>query len=341
MKIGKELSFGIDVIRVVACFLVVLLHVSGIEFEKYASTWHTGNIIDSFTRVCVPLFIMITGALLIGEKGVSLLSNLKRCRRIFFIILFWSLFYTLYDFSWPYGVYDWIVRFLTKPMKFHLWYLYATIGFYIAIPILSALYLRVSRRELWIYLLLWMVASNMGLFDQTFGTYYKVAVDTYRLGIFSNFLGYLLLGKLVADYFCENSQPLRARYSLLIYAAMSLITALLTWMMTARSGSPNTAFYAYATPFTIVSSCALFLLLLQCSRYLQKFHEPVRGIASHTLGIYCIHVMFIELVVRKSIAWLQMDMGASSMVLFSLVVFALSYAACYLMKKVKYLDRVV
>ena len=58
--------------RVLATVCVVLLHVASSVLYKYNqvpnSHWWIGNVYDSFVRFSVPLFLMITGALLLGRQ---------------------------------------------------------------------------------------------------------------------------------------------------------------------------------------------------------------------------------------------------------------------------------
>ena len=63
-KTGPERLYWIDQLRVLACFAVVLLHVSGVAVveAKFASIdWHIGNLLDSATRWSVPVFVLISG----------------------------------------------------------------------------------------------------------------------------------------------------------------------------------------------------------------------------------------------------------------------------------------
>lgn len=69
---GSESGFrqpnGIDVARSIACFLVVLIHVSGFRFGQFGAGWWASNAYDSMARGSVTVFFMITGALLLGRQ---------------------------------------------------------------------------------------------------------------------------------------------------------------------------------------------------------------------------------------------------------------------------------
>ena len=103
---------NIDTMRVIAAFAVVWLHVSvSVVYgdPSVASTgWWAGNLVDSFTRWSVPLFVMISGALLLSAPAnpSPLDFWLKRLRRLLPALVFWTLVYFVfrYFFEPPLGL---------------------------------------------------------------------------------------------------------------------------------------------------------------------------------------------------------------------------------------------
>ena len=69
-KITKNRIYYLDILRVIACLFVILIHSSAqyvIENVGSLNFW-TGNIIDGLSRVAVPIFVMISGALLLDKN---------------------------------------------------------------------------------------------------------------------------------------------------------------------------------------------------------------------------------------------------------------------------------
>jgi len=68
LKNGRVIKY--DVLRIVAAFAVVFLHCSSQRFyDTFPSTeWEVRNIYDSFVRWCVPIFVMVSGALFLDAK---------------------------------------------------------------------------------------------------------------------------------------------------------------------------------------------------------------------------------------------------------------------------------
>ena len=106
--IGRSHVVWLDVVRFVAMFTVVCCH-SADPFNFYPGEppanidqikfW--GAAYGSFLRPCVPLFVMITGALLLPLKDDTSVFYKKRISRVFWPFLIWSVLYNL--FPWITG----------------------------------------------------------------------------------------------------------------------------------------------------------------------------------------------------------------------------------------------
>lgn len=161
----------LDVVRLVAMFTVVCCHCTD-PFNFYPGTspdivdikfW--GAVYGAALRPCVPLFVMITGALLLPVRGDASAFYKKRIPRVFFPFLIWSVIYNLFpwitgllgvepkvilDF-FPYSGEEVMRQSLAvslgyiaeMPFNFslldvHMWYIYLLIGLYLYLPIFSA-----------------------------------------------------------------------------------------------------------------------------------------------------------------------------------------------------------
>ena len=83
-----------DICRLIAIFGVILIHISAPVFYDYRTisidSFLIGNGIDSLARVSVPLFIMLSGALLLGKRqkwGGVVKELLEYCFPLFFGVL--------------------------------------------------------------------------------------------------------------------------------------------------------------------------------------------------------------------------------------------------------------
>lgn len=115
----------IEYLRALAILMVVALHVFASVLQKYPNVdlvpWTTANIIASFSRVCVPIFFLISGYL------------------SFFKYENWKLFYKkrLISVVVPFGFW-WLVYYLLEGNldKYHFWYMWVTLPIFLLVPVL-------------------------------------------------------------------------------------------------------------------------------------------------------------------------------------------------------------
>ena len=101
MEDRSENLFWVDVIRALVMFGVVLAHVSAdviTEWGRFpASWWWAANIYDSFARGCVPVFVMVSGALLLPKDESYRSFFVKRFKRILIPFVVWTALYLLWE----------------------------------------------------------------------------------------------------------------------------------------------------------------------------------------------------------------------------------------------------
>ncbi|MBS1524844.1 MAG: acyltransferase family protein, partial [Bacteroidetes bacterium] len=139
----------INNLRVIALFAVIVLHTASLPLMEYKQAgttgWLAADFYNALTRFAVPVFVMITGALLLPRE-YELGDFLKRrLTRIVWPFLFWSLVYVGYswynedivftgDMSKNIAI---VLHQLKYGAFYHLWYVYMLIGLYLIIPILG------------------------------------------------------------------------------------------------------------------------------------------------------------------------------------------------------------
>ena len=174
---ARERIGWVDLLRVIACFLVVFSHSCDAfvaVFDNDRATFLQGALAGSFVRACVPLFVMMSGVLLLPVRTGTGAFYRKRIGRVLLALVFWSLtlpvLYYLYmryvGTSSPsiapalftgeatlHKMWTFVFNFCydTTP----LWYLYMLIGLYLIMPLISPWLERASRRELQSVLAIW------------------------------------------------------------------------------------------------------------------------------------------------------------------------------------------
>lgn len=291
----------LDRLRLLAMVGVVAVHVGALYATDLAAggqalgfAWHLANLLDAAGRVAVPIFLMITGALLLGSDS-SLSPQLvwrRRIVRVALPLLVWSAVYiVLGALTVPdYQPLEAVKRLIGKPAEIHLWYLYALIAVYLLLPLLRLLVKHASRRALLYVLGLWIVFSC--LWRAAAGLLPALALPDYaNLDILGGYAGYVLLGWVLATI--RKGPP--PAFCLALFLAGVAVTACGTWVMTGRAGELNGVFYQYFMPNVAAAATGLFLLLRRGSRAAGEAPAWVSRAAGLSFGVYLSHLLFLRL----------------------------------------------
>ena len=96
----KQRDDTLDLLRLGAILLVVMIHYSN-YYCRYLTDVHTisfgGAILyNGLARICVPLFFMLSGALMLG-RAVEPAKLKKKVLRFFSVLVVWTIFYFVWD----------------------------------------------------------------------------------------------------------------------------------------------------------------------------------------------------------------------------------------------------
>ncbi|WP_092796056.1 MULTISPECIES: acyltransferase [unclassified Janthinobacterium] len=291
MKMDRRNSW----VRVIACFMVVLLHVSSQNFSSFGDKWWAANFFDSFSRACVPLFLMISGeALLKKDEALSVFFK-KRCVRILPPLIFWSCFYLAWLAYNGVDVGNWIIKIAQGPVMYHLWYFYVLIGLYATVPVLRKFFLNSTKSEQVAIIAIWvLVASIYPQFAEVYNSIFgggEILSDklnsTYSLVYFSGYIGYFLLGAYVG-----NSEKNNFKVGFLIFFISSFLTMCFTYVMSIKTGKPTELLFGYLSPFVLAAAYGLFSMLMALKK--EAPSKILSAISDCSLGIYCLHVLMID-----------------------------------------------
>lgn len=326
-------------LRISACYLVILLHVAAVQSVTMTNGWKVAVLIESFTRVSVPIFFMLSGATLLRKTEPLGTFVSKRLLRIVPPLVFWSLIYLAWaalvgtqNMRVPAALSDWAPSILQGPVIFHLWYLYAILGLYAAIPMLRRFYQNATMSEKCWALGLWFVCGSViptvnAALTPSVCDNLKVLPKfeaTYSLSMFSGYLGYILLGAVIAEVRCKA----RIGIACFVFGSLATFGAIL-WQAKMASG-PCQMFFIYTTPFVVVAAAGLFSAIQTGVRTEQANY--VHTLGACTLGIYCIHYLFIgEIFTKFGIEAVGRQMIITAPVI-ALAAFVLSGAVIYVMR---------
>ena len=140
------------------CVLMIHTAMNFTEFDVETSSFLCGNIFDSIARAGVPLFVMVSGALMLDEKKQVTIKQVfsKYILNILILFILWSSFYaSIIVFKNILTGDDILIpTVLIKVIfgEFHMWYLFMIIGLYTTIPVLR-LFVKEENSKVILYML--------------------------------------------------------------------------------------------------------------------------------------------------------------------------------------------
>uniref|UniRef100_UPI000AFB7782 acyltransferase n=1 Tax=Klebsiella variicola TaxID=244366 RepID=UPI000AFB7782 len=134
----QEKIHWITNLRGIACMMVVMIHsTSWYITHPHAITlmeWDIANLLNSASRVSVPLFFMISGYLFFGERS----AQPRHFWRIGLCIAFYSALSLLYIALFTHiNVELSLKNLLQKPVFYHLWFFFAIAVIYLLSPLIQ------------------------------------------------------------------------------------------------------------------------------------------------------------------------------------------------------------
>lgn len=287
-----------DGLRALAIMAVIVLHASAPVVGRYAelspSAWWAGHFWDSLVRASVPLFFMLSGALLLGRTEPLAVFFHKRLAKLVPPLLAWSAIYLAWDSLFTADSRPWW-EYLLAPLHgavhYHLWFLYEILRLYLVVPILRVFVAHARPRELDYFLALWCLVA---LVYPVFRHWTGFRTSLLGLDAFAGYAGYLLLG-----YRLTQLEPTRARlwFAILLFGGGYIATLWLTWFASAGAGKFEGMYYEYLRPNVAAMAVGAFWLLrIFGTRIARAQGRQGFGTrcAQASFGIYLVHVLFLE-----------------------------------------------
>lgn len=316
----------LDYLRLIACFMVMLVHScepfylggAGTQILSYEDgLWAT--LIDSAIRASVPLFVMASSYLLFPLKTDSRTFFVKRFRRVVIPFVLWMILYAvvplygnIYAFYSADHTIDNLVHVLYNFVgeAGHLWFVFMLLGIYLVMPLLSPWVRQASRRTEECFLLVWLgttlvpflryaAACHSGLPQiwgeanwNEFGMLYGV----------SGFIGYVVLGHYLRTYHSEMPLLRSLLIALPCLVVGYAISALGFWYQMPKDfpvqGSIDIAVqmeltWGFCSTGVVLMSLGYFLLIRHLTWEGCLYRWLVKPISHASYGMYLMHIFFL------------------------------------------------
>ena len=315
----------IDLLRVLACFFVVVSHCSDPCFVASKPTDFIGGwFIGSIVRCCVPLFVMMSGVLLLPTSLTLGEFYTKRIKRLALPLVFWSILLPFLFFFYQnqyggcafplmdpssYTLKDTIYKASTFLLNFNydttpLWYLYMLVGLYLIIPVLSTWVKNATQKDIKTFLTVWAIslfipyielaAKLLGFVGYPGNSAVFGVCDWNVFGTFyyvSGFVGYLLLGYYLKTYPPQWSwkKCMGTCVPVFVFGVLTTFESLILLMEHMPSQMSFSWLFCTFNVFCI--TFPIFVIIQK----LNVAPSPILSkMASATFGIYLCHFFFVH-----------------------------------------------
>lgn len=369
----------VDALRVLACFMVVMAHACDPfvgAFESDRGAFLTGTAMGSLMRPSVPLFVMMTGLLLLDtgrcDNGVMSFYR-RRVGRVLWPLIFWSLVlpvigYVYYNYVNPetmspllsaemYGAGKLLPRMWTWVFNFNydttaLWYLYMLVGLYLIVPIINGWLNTATREDVRTVLVLWGVtlclpyvqiaAPSLG-YEGVYGNFGILGVSDWNVfGMFyyvSGFVGYMILAYYLKNYPLKWSSVKKC----VVLMPMFLVGYAMTFGGYLMMQKLHPGDYAYLEIVWLFCGMNVWMMTVPMFVAVQSMDIKPRKwltlLAGLTFGIYLVHFPF-ETAGYDLLACSGLPYWAR-IVVSATVVFGFSAAIVWVMKRWRVTSRLV
>ena len=309
-----------DYVRVFACFLVMVVHASENFYGAAGATDMVGPqsylgseadrlwvaVYDGFSRMAVPLFMIVSAFLLAPMKKEQTMWQFYRQRAIrilppffIFMILYSTLPMLWGQINGETSLNDMSRILLNFPsLAGHLWFMYPLISLYLFIPIISPWLSKATAKEERFFIGLFLLSTCMPYLNRWFGEVWGQCFwnEYHMLWYFSGYLGYLVMAHYIRVHLTWNrSKRLTVGTKLIVDGAVSKIYSFYVQAIPGKIlVTPEIEIgWAFCTINCVLLTAGTFLLFTCINR--QNPPQVITETSKLSYGMYLMHIFWLGL----------------------------------------------
>ncbi|MBS6729234.1 MAG: acyltransferase family protein [Lachnospiraceae bacterium oral taxon 082] len=345
---NKDRLIGLDLLKIVSAFMIAVIHASSGVFNNHelgSLVWKEGLILNAVTRFAVPVFLMISGALLLGRK-ISLDKAIRKAIIAGIALFVWSFAFILTKkILWNDGnvIHDTLMIFFNKRVSGHLWYGYLLIWIYLFSPILNIMYESLSNKmRIYFIILGLLIPSAIDSVIYYFSLDVQILQNSFFIYMNLGYISVLFMGRMIY----ENKEGI----SLILGGISSVIGLVLTILLTEgisrRLGVSTHTFFSELEIGNVMYAFGIMLLGCKLSwkgdnTFIKKIIIKVSELA---MGIYFSHALVMWLI-GDTISFrgitFKIDNSVPECLLFVVIIFVTTIIMIAPLSNIPYLKKLV
>ncbi len=343
----------LDLLRVVATFAVIIIHVCAdywLSGQVNSFEWLTLTAYETLSRWSVPIFVMISGALFLNpNKEISIRQIFfKKILRLVTAYLFWSFAHALIENNFTSDISVLLVSTINGPG--HLWFIPMIIGLYMIVPFLKTI--TQSSKLSWYFVALFAIFTTTLPTLFTFINY----IDINTLSAIANPLNHILesshffftlgyAGYFVLGYILNNTELSKKKKTVIyIVGIISFIATLaLTIFCSVRSDKPVNIFFNYLTTNILLESIAVFVFfknILTKIKFSSKAGYVIEKLSKYSFAIYLCHMLVLKVAGKFGLTGISFN-PVIAVPITSIFVFVIALAISIILHKIPFFKKFI
>jgi surface polysaccharide O-acyltransferase-like enzyme len=346
METIKSRKTFLDLLRIIACFFVIVNHTNSDIFlgaTPQDLTWFVSLTYFFISKIAVPIFFIISGYLLLSKID-SYKKCLQRILRIAAALVGFGLVYAVYHTYTldPNPSFTGVAKrfldvYITTPSN-ALWYLYTYLGILLMLPFLQKMVSLMTKRDYHVF----FTVSVLFFSVLPILTHYnrRIAVNpNFQLPLFGGYICMLFIGQYFSKFGVKKTKS-GFCIACVLFVAMVAFNVIATYFEYQKSSS-GYLFFDNRTflPILLQSVCVFYLVSF--IKTPEKLAKIISYIGSCTFGIYLISDMSIGLL-KPVFVWTSSYMHSFfAVIIFEICVFIVGLIAVALLKKIPFIKKVL
>ena len=328
----KVRNINLDLLKVLACVGVVLLHTTMGGFKDTGS-WNLLTYLYYLGTYSIPLFFMVNGYLLLGKREITSHYILQKVKWILITVSSWNIIVWLFKRDFTVNPIKKIVgSLIQKGYFFQFWFFGALILIYLCLPILSK-FLNSKRRYLYILALLIVIGFIVELANIFFQRPLQTHVmQTFRLW---TWFFYYILGGYIAQFNVDNLKYRFKNWMKIVSMLLVLISPIILFFLAKNTYHNLFAEYFYDILFVKFTSLGIFLMVLTLSLN-ENGSKWIVSLSNQTMGVFVIHT-YVMKIWEKLIAF----SFTGAYLWFAIFTLSISFIVIGILMRIPYFNRIV
>ena len=295
----------LDLCRILGCLMVLVIH-AGAQIYSECSIFWVGfiwiNLISTAVRSGVPLFFMLSGALILTREQMDVKKLLKNhVLYLSGIYLLWAAVYAVLSrvVSGDFGTtHDFINSVVSG--HYHMWFIPTMVLCYLFMPVAHAVIYGKKLNQKYLVVLFFalvLLPANMNLTPNPAPILYKITQLVSFDGL--AYMGYVIWGWWLAS----KTMPKKTLWlAPLVFFLCVLLTAAANFMYSVYKLRADGWLFNYFSLPNFIQATAVMCFFLALKDVKFKRANAIRALSDCTLGVYLIHPLMINVLEVLGIA---------------------------------------